>query len=122
MPAGRYLSFLESLSNMRTAASLGSDTLVDTICDNTYATTMFDIVNSVILTSCFNLGEVPDNVGSITVVLNGKTLPNVPQGSKTQGWSWVPGSSQLCLEGGLRKNIGDTFNIFILDAVSTPLP
>lgn len=116
MPGNRYMQFLEDLAGRRTAAGVSRDTLVDSICRNRYDQTMDAIVNNVILTSCFDLGEVPASSSDLQVKLNGKTLANVSPNSTTPGWSLASGSTQICLEGGLKKNIGDNFEIFLLKA------
>jgi hypothetical protein len=120
MPAGRYVAFLEALAAQRTASMAHPDTLATSICQPTYQDTMKAIVNSIVLTSCFALQEVPPDAHAIVVRQNGKVLPQVPVGSRdTPGWSMLPGAREICLEGGLKKNLGDSFTIFIVDAQST---
>jgi hypothetical protein len=114
MPSGRYVTFLETLSQQRTTALLQSNTLVDSICNADYGETMFDIVNTVILNDCFTLGIVPASATDIDVRLGGKTLPQVDVGASAPGWSFRAGSGQVCLEGGLHKALGDQFAIFVI--------
>ena len=118
MPGNRYVAFLEALSAARLNAGARSDTLLNSICLQSYETTIYSIVNDIILTNCFEIGDVPAAVDDVEVVLNGNTLTNVSAGSATQGWSWVAGSAEICLEGGLQKNIGDKFNIFVVGATT----
>jgi hypothetical protein len=109
---------------------------------------MFDIVNTIILTNCFDLGVVPARSEDLVVKLNGNPVPYVwtcdrfgtesrctanaciwdPQangglggceppaeaGSADSGWSWRAGTSEVCLEGDLKKTIGDEFEIFLI--------
>jgi hypothetical protein len=114
MPAGRYVEFLRSLSAQRLAQSYASNTLIDSICNASYAETFYGIVNTVILTNCFSLGTVPAAAADIDVRRNGHSLDAVAVGSMAPGYSWRQGSSQICLEGGLRKALGDQFEIFVL--------
>ena len=116
MPGGRYIGFLEGVANRREATAAHTDTLASSICLQQYSDTMVDIVNNIILTSCFNLGQVPSSATNIQVSLNNNVLTNVPLNAKDPGWSWVPGSSEICLEGGLHKSLGDQFDIFIVDS------
>ncbi len=118
MPGGRYVSFLRELAKRRVEAGLRPDVLIDSICQARYDETLYRIVNNVILTSCFDLGEVPGGVSDISVSLNESPLPNVPAGSDTPGWSWVEGSTQICLEGGLTKSVKDRFEIFVIGSGS----
>lgn len=115
MPGTRYVKFLEGVAERREAAQAHTDTLASSICLQKYSDTMVDIVNNIILTSCFALGEAPKSAADIQVSLNGTALANVPTNSKNPGWSWVAGSTEICLEGGLRKNLGDQFDIFVVD-------
>jgi hypothetical protein len=120
MPSGRYVAFLEALAAQRTAAMARPDTLATSICQPTYQDTMNAIVNSIVLTSCFALQEVPPDANAIVVRQNGKLVPRVPVGSQDlPGWSMLPGAQEICLEGGLKKSLGDSFSIFIVDAQST---
>jgi hypothetical protein len=114
MPGGRYMDFLTQLSTARVKAGAESDTLVDSICRADYSQTLYDIVNTVILSNCFDLVGVPDDVTELQVSLNGQALPNVLKGSDKKGWSWIPGTSTICLEGGLTKHIGDEFDILFV--------
>lgn len=117
MPSGRYVKFLETLASRRVAeAQARPDTLVDSICRADYADTLFKIVNTVILTSCFELFEEPPaRADDIEVRLNGKVVENVEAGSDSKGWSWIQGTRTVCLEGGLTKEYGDTFEIVVLE-------
>jgi len=114
LPGGRYLDFLQGLSARREAAFARADTLVDSICRAKYDQTMYDIVNSIILQNCFSLGVVPASADDLSVTLNGETLPQVEEYAESPGFSYRPGSSQICLEGGLRKSIGDEFEILLI--------
>ena len=118
MPGGRYVDFLQKLAAQRKQAGVRSDTLADSICKTKYDTTMFDIVNNVILSSCFELNQVPASPDRIHVTHNGVVVANVAVGSATPGWSYVAGSQEICLEGGLHKNLGDQFDIFVLTATT----
>jgi hypothetical protein len=122
VPSGRYVTFLEELAARRVAALARPDTLVASICQTDYSDTLYTIVNNVILTSCFDLGEVPASVDRVVVRLNGEPLGNVPvkPDPPAPGWSWVQGSTEICLEGGLRKTIGDEFEIFVLQSSTAP--
>ena len=113
------MTFLETLAEDRVKASARSDTLANSICQAKYDATLFAVVNNIILTSCFDLGETPRSADAIQVVQNGMSLTNVSPGSDQPGWSWVVGENQVCLEGGLKKKIGDEFSIFIVDAVTS---
>lgn len=114
MPSNRYFDFLGQLAEQREAAGARPDVLVDSICAGTYNQTIYDIVNNVILPRCFDLGATPARASDVQVSLNGAALAYVPVGSTTAGWSWAPGTRQICLEGGLHKAIGDHFEIFVL--------
>ncbi|MEO1171810.1 MAG: hypothetical protein AAFX94_07120, partial [Myxococcota bacterium] len=126
LPSGRYAEFLERLATRRVEASRASDVLIDSICNSSYNQTLSDIVNNVILSNCFGLGQVPvletDEDGmpveSITdrlqVTLNGALLPNVAPEADEVGWSWIEGSDEVCLEGGLTKSINDEVEILVL--------
>ena len=114
LPSNRYFALLEDLATRRTAAGVQPDVLVDSICAGTYNQTLYNIVNNVILPRCFELGEAPARAADIQVSLNGAALANVNRGASTPGWSWIQGTSQICLEGGLHKAIGDRFEIFVL--------
>ena len=118
MPGARYVSFLESLAATRKQALVRADTLADSICKTKYDTTMFDIVNNVILSNCFGLGAAAPSADDIQVSLNGVVLFQVPVGSANPGWSYAAGSQEICLEGGLHKNLGDQFDIFVLTATT----
>lgn len=114
MPSHRYVEFLELLAARRRAANVGADTLIDSICRSKYDETMFKIVNTVILTNCFDMGQVPAEAGHITVRRNGEDLPRVEPASGEEGWSWRDGAGRVCLEGELRKEIADEYEIFVL--------
>ena len=114
LPGGRYLDLLEKVSARRVSALARSDTLVDSICKAKYDQTMYDIVNNIILNNCFTLGQAPGRAEDLNVTLNGDKLDNVPEKSADPGWSWRACSQQICLEGGLRKAIGDDFQILLL--------
>ncbi len=124
MPGGRYVTFLEELATARVAALARPDTLVDSICRSEYDETLYTIVNSIILTNCFALGESPGNseadAAKINVELNGEPLAQVPVGGDQMGWSWIPGATEICLEGGMKKAIGDRFEIFLLQQSTSP--
>jgi hypothetical protein len=143
MPGGRYMELLRKLAQRRVAAFARPDTLVDSICRAKYDQTMYDIVNSIILNNCVTLGEVPGRPEDLLVTLNGAKLDHVETKGTTDpaceassdqpscvshkycvwgaggcapavGWSWRRCSQQICLEGGLRKAIGDDFQILML--------
>jgi hypothetical protein len=114
LPGSRYHAFLNDLANRRIAASVRPDILVDSICKSRYEDTLLNIVNNVILSNCFDLGQIPTTADDIQVSLNGKVLERQEPGSTLRGWSWVPGTSQVCLQGGLRKALEDKFEIFFL--------
>ena len=111
MPGGRYVQFLENLASARNAVGSRTDTLIDSICQGKYDQTLTNIVNNVILTNCFNLAVVPTNMQNVHVKLNHKTLEQVELNSAKIGWSYITGSQEICLEGGLSKNQGDVFEI-----------
>ncbi len=115
-PGNRYVMFLDELGNRRQSQGYGRDVLVDSICRTRYDATLDAIVNNVIIPRCFTLGETPSSPDFLTVTLNGETLPNVPVGSTRPGWSLVENSRQVCLEGGLRKRVGDRFEILQVTA------
>ncbi|MBI5510046.1 MAG: hypothetical protein HY903_14915 [Deltaproteobacteria bacterium] len=119
MAGGRYVEFLRKLALRRRAVLAPTDTLLDSICNSDYAETMYTIVNSIILNNCFDLGQVASNASDIIVTLRGQTLANVPLKSEEPGWSLQPGTSRICLEGGLRKAIGDEFEILLITSTST---
>ncbi|OGQ92094.1 MAG: hypothetical protein A2289_24135 [Deltaproteobacteria bacterium RIFOXYA12_FULL_58_15] len=148
MPGGRYVDFLEALASRRAAAGESRDTLIDSICKSSYDTTMFNIVNTVVLTNCFDLGQSPgntaDDVRNLHVSLNDETVRHIGLdcgdytelhpcqaadclwdataaggegacvGSEEPGWSWRIGSSKICLENNLVKEIGDRFEIVMV--------
>ncbi len=116
-PGNRYVAFLNDLGSRRQAQSLARDVLVDSICRTRYDATLDAIVNNVIIPRCFTLPAVPSSPDFLSVTLNGNPLKNVPVGSNSQGWSLVEGSRQICLEGGLRKQVGDRFEILQVTAV-----
>ena len=118
MPGGRYLRFLEALHTQRLAANLRSDTLAASICELDYSTTISNVVNHVILNPCFALGSVPARSTALTVLHNGEALTEVPQGSRTPGFSYLVGADEVCLEGGLHKRLGDRFDLFVNQAHS----
>lgn len=119
-PSNRYVEFLNDLGSRRAASGLNRDVLVDSICRTRYDATLDTIVNNVIIPRCFQLPATPAGPEFLTVTLNGNTLRNVPVGSNAQGWSLVENSSQICLEGGLRKQVGDRFEILQVTAVPQP--
>ncbi|MEM6531475.1 MAG: vWA domain-containing protein [Myxococcota bacterium] len=126
LPSGRYAEFLQRLSTRRIEASRASDVLIDSICNSSYNETLSDIVNNVILSNCFALGQIPmlvtDDEGMPTesisdrlrVTINGALLPNVAPEAEDAGWSWREGSDEVCLEGGLSKSINDEVEILVL--------
>lgn len=114
MPGGRYTEFLELLAARRIAAGQRPDTLVDSICRDRYDETLERIVNNVILSNCFDLGSPPGSVADLLVTYNGSSLANVEVGSTQAGWSWIEGSQEICLEGGLSKSINDRVEIVLL--------
>lgn len=126
MPGSRYLKFLELVSQNRTQAGLMSDTLVDSVCAAGYQETLLKIVNSVILNDCFTLekhpqiddADHPEN--SLMVELNGQKIPYSADG-KAKGWRYAAGVNQVCLTGGLHKNLNDEFNITIITSSSGSL-
>lgn len=114
-PGGRYVTFLEQLATARIAAGGRPDTLVESICENDYSETLYRIVNNVILTNCFSLGDhAPTSADGVRVTLNGRVLLKVESGSTTPGFSYVEGEGQVCLEGGVKKAIADRFEILVL--------
>jgi hypothetical protein len=113
LPGTRYTEFLKQLAARHVAVKAPEDVLIDSLCQQSYSDTLSNIVNNIILRNCFDMGMVPKDAESIQVSLNGNTLPNVAKGAKnTPGWSWVPGASEICLEG-LTKSIADRFEIFV---------
>jgi hypothetical protein len=88
MPSGRYAEFLQLLSDRRRAAGESSDTLISSICRSSYDETMFNIVNSIILSNCFDLGEVPGYLASA----GGGDLPC------GDGTSCRDGDSSMCVD------------------------
>mgnify|MGYP006271025707 CR=1 FL=1 len=114
MPGQRYFDLLETLASRRRAAGVAADTLADTICRAQYTQTLRDIVFNVIISSCFDMGAVPETAADIRLRRNNERVPQVAPGSNEDGWSWRPGSSQICLEGDLRKEIGDAYEIFVV--------
>jgi hypothetical protein len=114
MPAKRYLEFLDVLANRRITAGAQPDALVDSICRNAYDDTLSRIVHNVILSSCFTLPEEPKSADDIEVHLNGDVLDQVDDGSTLPGWSWVEGTTEVCLEGGLRRELDDRFEILFV--------
>jgi len=115
LPGSRYVEFLQKLAARRQAALVNSNTLVDSICKSDYSQTMYQIVNDVILDPCVTLSSVPAVDTDLQVMLNGQLLAKVDVGAGTPGYSWVAGSAIVCLEGGLSKKIGDSFEIVILE-------
>ncbi|MCK5691175.1 hypothetical protein KAI87_17960, partial [Myxococcota bacterium] len=65
---------------------------------------------------CFDLGVVPESQHDLVVRLNGEVIEHVERGGDEPGWSWVAGRSDICLEGGLRKALGDRFEIFVIES------
>ncbi len=118
MPSGRYMQFLSALAVRREQAGFPSDVLVDTICKADYQDTLFNIVNNVILSSCFDVGDVAVSGENIQVRLNGEIVPQVEANSQFEGWSLSPSATQICLEGGLQKSYNDRFEIYVVDASS----
>lgn len=115
-PSRRYVQFLRELADRRLAAGAREDVLIDSICQPRYDDTLFRIVNNVILSNCFDLGMVPASPDVVQVRRNGAIVPNVEPDSLRQGWSWIQGSREICLEGGLRKSVNDRFEIFVLSS------
>ncbi|MCK5688647.1 VWA domain-containing protein, partial [Myxococcota bacterium] len=99
LPGNRYVDFLEDLADKRIDAGYSPFTLVDSICKNDYSDTLRAIVNTVILTYCFDLGVVPESQHDLVVRLNGEVIEHVERGGDEPGWSWVAGRSDICLEG-----------------------
>ncbi|MEL6544179.1 MAG: vWA domain-containing protein [Myxococcota bacterium] len=116
MPGGRYAQFLSELGSRRLAALQQESVLVDSICRDRYDETLEKIVVEVILSSCFGLGGIPGSVSDLLVTYNGSTLPNVEPDGAAPGWSWIEGSSEICLEGGLSKSVNDRVEIVLLEA------
>ena len=97
------------------AAGAKAATLVDSICARAYSATLYAIIHDVILTNCFPLGEArPASEGGIQVHLNGAPLAQVAAEAGEQGFSYNTALNELCLEGGLKKAIGQQYEIFIL--------
>lgn len=120
LPGTRYMTFLSQLESRRQAAGKFNETLVDSICQLNYETTLANIVNSVILDTCLRLGRTINDPSTLQITYNGATLANVEPGSPFRGWSWRSEKpDEICLEGGLRKNINDTFELVILEPAST---
>lgn len=119
-PGNRYVQWLDMLGDEREAAGYNRDVLVDSICRVTYDETLETIVNNVIVSQCFDLEQVPSGPQFLTVRLNGRDLPNVDAGSRTQGWSLRAGTATICLEGGLKKRVGDRYEILQVTALTTP--
>ena len=115
MPGGRYAQFLGALQTARQQAGVDPTTLVSSICQASYTDTMAGIVNTIILTRCFALGQAAVDPNDLYVERNGVPLTNVAPESGQDGWSLRPGAKQVCLEGRVQKNLGDHFGIFVLN-------
>lgn len=111
MPGSRYVQLLDRLSARRVAAGARADVLAGAICQPTYADTMLSMVQAIVLDRCFELAAVPTSADALRVMHNGTVLTHVEVGSAVPGWSWIPGSTSVCLEGGLHKAIGDSFDV-----------
>ncbi|MBN1959555.1 MAG: VWA domain-containing protein [Deltaproteobacteria bacterium] len=114
LPGTRYSQFMRDLSERHINAGKASDVFIDSICQAHYDNTLYNIVNNIIIKNCFLLNITPTSVSDISVSLNGNKLANVEVKSRTPGWSWVEGSQEICLEGGLKKTVNDRFEIYIL--------
>jgi hypothetical protein len=114
LPGRRYRQFLEALADRRVTAGAQPDALLDSICQFDYSDTLSRIVNNVILSNCFTLPEIPADPDYITVRLNGQDLPRVPDGSTSPGYSYLDGSTEICLEGGVKKTLDDRFEIIFV--------
>ncbi len=116
-PAGRYVDFLNDLSDRHTTAGFEPDILTDSICRTAYDQTLDNIVNNIIIPKCFQLSATPTSADLLSVTLNGQTLPNVPVGSTQKGWSWTAGSRRNHASKADSPNqVGDRFEILQVTA------
>ena len=115
MPGGRYNNFLGQLQVARTVAGVEGTSLAASICQTSYSSTMAAIVDTIILSRCFDLGAAPPRASQIYLERNGVPLSQVQAGSGAAGWSLQSGAHVICLEGGIQKNLGDQFGIFVLN-------
>lgn len=101
------------------------ETVVDTVCNPLYNEAFDRMVGLIGLDNCFNLQETVEFGTDLAVIYydfatdpqyeRGVPLNLVPEGSPSKGFSFVDGSDEICLEGGLVKKIDDKFEIFVLD-------
>ena len=130
VPGSRYETFLNELDSQRTQLGQNAGVLADSICRSDYGRTLQAIIETVILSNCFNLVEPPagfDQIGidfstanlsdRVVLLQNGEALFQVPTGSDEPGWSYQYTEGQpprICLEGGVIKRVNDVFEFTVI--------
>ncbi|MEO1480726.1 MAG: vWA domain-containing protein [Myxococcota bacterium] len=114
LPGNRYLQFLEELQDRRVAAGFLPGVDVDSICRADYSQTLERIAVTTVVSNCFELVEPPVFVDERLILrVNGNDLPLVQAGSFDPGWSYNAASQEICLEGGLVKEVGDIYELVV---------
>ncbi len=113
LPGARYVNFISELSSRRQALGLQPGVDIDSICRADYAETLERIALSVVLSNCFRLKEPPASLEGVQFLRNREPLPRVQSGSTDPGWSYSEATREVCLEGGVVKEVGDIFEFVI---------
>lgn len=113
LPGSRYVNFISELGSRREAQGLQPGVDLDSICRADYAETLERIALSVVLSNCFRLKEPPASLEGVQFLRNRDPLPRVEPGSTAPGWSYSEATAELCLEGGVVKEVGDIFEFVV---------
>ena len=133
-PARRYTDFLASMEKARAAASFGTGTIANSICQAEYGTTLISIADHVVQSPCFTLATAPSSPDELGMQLqrlgsDGVTygaVQNVPHmdpsdpgadcstctGKCQSGaWQYTAATQSMCLTCGMQKEYGDKYTI-----------
>ena len=140
-PASRYVQFMNALSNQRVTANLSPGVRAGSICQMDYHTTLLQLANDVVLSSCFSLPSAALSPNDIQVKVahaqaDGSAGPSTllprydPQGAASSGacnscsgacaqgaWEYQ-GASSICLACGASLQIGDAYSFSVLSGLS----
>lgn len=114
LPGSRIIQFVDEVRRRRLAEQLTPGVLADSICRADYSGTLEDIASTVVLSDCFLLNTPPEDPDMIELRRNGEVLPQVEQGADTPGWRYDPERVGVCLEGGLKKQVGDRYELRVV--------
>lgn len=114
MTGGRLVDFLNLIGERRLNQSLDPFVLADSICQPQYDSTIRDIVNTIFLNNCYELGVANLDPSKIQVRLNGNILQRVEPPTVQAGWTQQGDESRICLLNLNDIEVGDRFEIFLL--------